>query len=57
MTTLIVPAVSAGRISSCVIKKLAAEFMGTAWLVFGFAIVATAMFWGFLAMTGALWWP
>ena len=26
----------------------------TAWLVIGFAIVATALFWGYLLMTGAL---
>ena len=26
----------------------------TAWLVIGFAILATVVFWGFLAMTGAL---
>jgi succinate dehydrogenase / fumarate reductase cytochrome b subunit len=26
----------------------------TAWLVFGFAIVATGLFWGYLLMTGAL---
>lgn len=27
---------------------------GTAWLVIGFAILATVVFWGFLAMNGAL---